>query len=153
MNLTPINVYIDNNIKEKNNNVKKFSLYLCDILSSIKILHWYSNEYNFHKILNEIYESFDESFDKLVEEIIGVTNSGVCFSLECPERSVKKLLDSSCTEEQIKELFGILESLENTVKNKNMEIFVNSCFNGINNTIEEILSASNKCKYLINMIK
>jgi DNA-binding ferritin-like protein len=154
MNLTPINVYINSNLEQKNNSVKEFSLYLCDILNSIKLLHWYSYEYNFHKILDETYESFDNLFDKLIEEIIGITKNVNNFSLEFPKRDVKKVLDSDCLEEQIKELSGVLESLENTIKNSNMNTFVESnSFNGINNTIEEILSASNKCKYLINMIK
>lgn len=154
MNLTPINVYINSNLEQKNNSVKEFSLYLCDILNSIKLLHWHSNEYNLHKILDETYESFDDLFDKLIEEIIGITKKANNFSLEFPKRDVKKVLESCCLEEQINELLSILESLENTIKNNNMDNFIkNNCFNGINNTIEEILSVSNKCKYLIGMIK
>jgi DNA-binding ferritin-like protein len=154
MNLTPINVYINSNLEQKNNSVKEFSLYLCDILNSIKLLHWYSNEYNLHKILDETYESFDDLFDKLIEEIIGITKKANNFSLEFPKRDVKKVLESCCLEEQINELLSILASLENTIKNNNMDNFIkNNCFNGINNTIEEILSVSNKCKYLIGMIK
>lgn len=154
MNLTPINVYINSNLEQKNNSVKEFSLYLCDILNSIKLLHWYSNEYNLHKILDKTYESFDDLFDKLIEEIIGITKKANNFSLEFPKRDVKKVLESCCLEEQINELLSILESLENTIKNNNMDIFIkNNCFNGISNTIEEILSVSNKCKYLIGMIK
>ena len=73
MNLTPINVYINSNLEQKNTSVKDFSLYLCDVLSSIKLLHWYSDEYNFHEILDDTYETFDNLFDKLIEEIIGIT--------------------------------------------------------------------------------
>lgn len=154
MNLTPINVYINSNLEQKNNSVKDFSLYLCDVLSSIKLLHWYSDEYNFHKILDETYESFDDLFDKLIEEIIGITKKVNNFNLEFPRRDVKKVLDSCSLEEQLKELLGVLESLENTIKNNNMDSFIKqNSFNGINNTIEEILSTSNKCKYLISMIK
>lgn len=154
MNLTPINIYINSNLEQKNTSVKDFSLYLCDVLSSIKLLHWYSDEYNFHEILDDTYETFDNLFDKLIEEIIGITKKTNSFYLEFPKRDVKKVLDSSSLEEQIKELLGVLESLENSIKNNNMDSFIKSnSFNGINNTIEEILSASNKCKYLISMIK
>ncbi len=153
MNLTPINVYISNNMQE-NNKIKEFSLYLCDVLASLKLIHWYSLDYNLHKILNKTYESFDGLFDKLIEELIGICQDSNSFLLDCPERDIKKVLICSSREEQINEILSILKSLENTIKNQNMESIINKLhFSGINNIIEEILSESNKCKYLLKMIK
>lgn len=151
MNLTPINIYIQTNTN--NNSIDEFSLYLCDILSSFKIVHWNSKDYNFHKIIGKFYSSFDNVFDKLMEEIIGVCSiQGANFSVQSPERNLKKLNQCSCSESQINEIFSILESLENTLKTTEMNSFISSSKNGINNTIDEIQSLSNSLKYLLKML-
>jgi DNA-binding ferritin-like protein len=149
-----INTYIAQNTSAKENNIREFSLYLCDILSSFKILHWYSKDYNFHNLTGKFYEDFDELFDSLMEEIIGVyNNKNICFSVSCPERDLKKINQCICLKDQIDEAFSTLDSLESTIKSEDMSEFVSSSCNGINNLIEEILSLSNKFKYLSSMLQ
>lgn len=152
MNLTPVNAYITSNLVE-NNLVYDFSLYLCDVLSSLRILHWNSEDYNVHKILGDFYSTFDSTFDSLVEEIIGVSKiTGLNFNVNSPKRDLNILKNCLSKEEQIKEIFCILESLENTIKGEEMLSFISSYNkNGINNTIDEILSISNKFKYLLSL--
>ena len=41
--------------------------YLTNFLSKIKILHWYTLNYNLHKILNDVYDNLSEHFDSLQE--------------------------------------------------------------------------------------
>jgi DNA-binding ferritin-like protein len=150
--MNDINTYISQNISVKESTIKEFSIYLCDILSSFKILHWYSKDYNFHKLIGKFYNEFDELFDELMEEIIGVSKEkNINFSVICPERDIRKINDCLCLNDQIEEVFNILDSLQSTIKNKNMEEFVSVSINGINNIIEEINSASNKLKYLLSM--
>lgn len=149
-----INTYISQNMTIKENNINDFSLYLCNILTSFKILHWYSKDYNFHKLVGKFYEDFDSLFDSLMEEIIGVSNSqNICFSVSCPEVSLKNVNDSKCLASQIDDLFYIIENLEKTIKNDEMNDFVKSTFNGINNLIEELLSLCNKVRYLVSMLE
>jgi DNA-binding ferritin-like protein len=152
MNLTPINIYTSSNIDK--NLLNDFSLYLCDVLSSFRILHWHSKDYNFHKIVGKFYSDFDEIFDSLIEEIIGVSNiKNINFNVKSPERDLTNLNKCFNKEEQIKEVFSVLDSLENTLKGEEMQYFVSSSFkNGINNTIDEILSLSNSFKYLLSML-
>lgn len=153
MNLTPINVYISSNMNDENL-LNEFSLYLCDVLSSFRILHWYSKDYNFHKIVGDFYTKIDPVFDSLVEEIIGVCKiKNLIFNVKSPQRDLSILNKCSCKNEQIKEIFSILDSLENTIKGEDMMSFVSSCDkNGIINTIDEILSMSNGLKYLLSMM-
>lgn len=154
MNLTPINVYINNNLNDNNNKIKQFNFFLLDVLSSIKFIHWHSNNYNFHKILDNVYNNFNELFDKLSEEIIGMSKTkNICFNIQCPERNLTNLFECNTFEDQINEYYSILDSLESTLKNNDMSLLLNNSINGINNTLEEIFSESNKSKYLINMLK
>lgn len=150
MNLTPINIYTHPVTNE--NLINDFSLYLCDILSSLRILHWYSKNYNFHEIIGNFYSDFDKMFDNLMEEIIGVCSiQNINFTVKSPERDLKKINQCECVESQINEIFSILESMENTLKNEDMQYFISLSRNGINNTIDEIQSLSNKLKYLLKM--
>jgi len=148
------NTFITYNTEIKQNSINDFSLYLCNILNSFKILHWYSKNYNFHKLTGKFYEDFDSLFDSLMEEIIGVSNhKNICFSITCPEVILKNINNSNCLKDHINDLFSILEDLENTIKSNEMTNFTSSSFNGINNLIEEILSLCNKTRYLISMIE
>lgn len=154
MNLTPINVYINNSLNEDNNKIKQFNLFLLDVLSSIKLIHWHSDNYNFHKILDDVYNNFNELFDKLSEEIIGISkNKNICFNIQCPERNLTGLFDCNNLQNQINEYYSILDSLESTLKNDDISFLIDNSVNGINNILEEIFSESNKSKYLINMLK
>jgi DNA-binding ferritin-like protein len=149
-----MNAYITQNVTIKQNNINDFSLYLCNILTSLKMLHWYSKDYNFHELIGKFYEDFDPLFDSLMEEIIGVSNSrNICFSVTCPEVSLKNINDSKCLNSQIDDVFYILENLEKTIKSDEMSEFISSSYNGINNLIEEILSLSNKVRYLVSMLE
>jgi DNA-binding ferritin-like protein len=148
-----MNAYISQNLEEKKDTVREFSIYLCDILSSFKILHWYSTDYNFHKLTEKIYNKFDVLFDSLSEEIIGICKrKNISFSVNCPERDIRKINDCLCLNDQIDEVFNILDSLESTIKNNEMNEFISLSSNGINNTIEEIISSSNQLKYLLSML-
>jgi hypothetical protein len=134
-------------------NTKYFALILLKTLSSLKMLHWYTNNFNYHSIIGDLYESLDTQFDKLLEEIIG-TSSNVCFPAFSPDSintddilDLEQDLDSFI--DQFNKISTILKAYLNSPEFYNYTSAVPS---GLNNTKEEILSAINKASYLINML-
>jgi DNA-binding ferritin-like protein len=70
MNLEIIKINkIDSNLET----TKLFGLLLNNILLNIKMMHWYTDNYNVHKILGNDYDTLSDLFDKIQEEIIGTS--------------------------------------------------------------------------------
>lgn len=134
-------------------NSKYFALILLKTLSSLKMLHWYTNNFNYHNIIGDLYESLDNLFDKLQEEIIG-TNSNICFPAFSPDSiNPEEILnleqDLNSFIDQFNKITTILKAYLNSPEFYN---YVSVVPSGLNNVKEEILSAINKASYLINMI-
>jgi hypothetical protein len=132
-----------------------FGIILGKILSQIKMLHWYSNCYNSHMIFGELYESLDNLFDKLQEEIIGtVKTTGVDF----PEFSVDLFKDPNqliYTDKEYvyQEFYKICNDTKNVLCSSEFKGYVESIKSGIANTKDEILTSLNKTAYLLSLTK
>jgi DNA-binding ferritin-like protein len=135
---------IDNNLET----TKKFGMFLNNILSSMKMLHWYTNNYNVHKILGKHYEKLSNLFDKLQEEIIG-TSSGSNVLFPMVNTSTFELLDYS---DFSNAYITIIEQFKNNTNSIEFNNYLNSVSSGINNTKEEIFSEINKTLYLLSLI-
>lgn len=101
---------------------------------SIKLLHWMADDFNEHIILNELYESFDEKLDDLIEQILG--RHGV----DGKKPQIKIKFDNSM--HMINYCIKYYDDAINRCKHEE-----------IKNTIAEIIAAFNKAKYLMSQVK
>lgn len=135
---------------------RELGLFLQKALTIIKMTHWYVCDYDKHVILGNLYESLDELFDDLQEEVIGTCRSNnVIFpkinleALSCENLSAfndqSGEIISNFSEVNLK-LCNLFASLE-------FKAFLTQVPSGINNTVEEILSALNKASYLLSIVK
>ena len=118
------------------------------------MLHWYSNDYQVHLILGELYDSLDDLFDKLQEEIIGTSRIQ---KVNFPSfNSNLKLEDINQFKGGIQEIVNTYNSVANCTKELLTSIefngYVTSVKSGINNTKEEIITSFNKADYLLSLI-
>jgi DNA-binding ferritin-like protein len=130
--------------------------YLTNFLSKIKILHWYTLNYNLHKILNDVYDNLSEHFDSLQEEIIGTSKIN---SISFPnlDLSNSQTLNSNynflSSDKSIIDFYDTLtKEIKNILCGNEFNSYVSNNQTGLNNIKEEILSEINKSLYLISMI-
>jgi hypothetical protein len=132
-----------------------FGLILKSVQTHIHLLHWYAEDINVHEILGEVYESLDESFDKLQEEIIGTTKSYNAifpsFNLQIDTQDLSQYnVDPATT---INSYNDISTQLKNILSSVEFNTFVNTVCSGLNNTKEDILTILNKGSYLLSMVR
>jgi DNA-binding ferritin-like protein len=133
---------------------RKFGVILTNIQSYIHMLHWYANDYQVHLILGELYDSLDDLFDKLQEEIIGTSRIQ---KVNFPSfNSNLKLEDINQFKGGIQEIVNVYNSVANCTKEFLTSIefngYVTSVKSGINNTKEDIITSFNKADYLLSLI-
>jgi hypothetical protein len=133
---------------------RKFGVILTNIQSYIHMLHWYANDYQVHLILGELYDSLDDLFDKLQEEIIGTSRIQ---KVNFPSfNSNLKLEDINQFKGGIQEIVNVYNSVANCTKELLTSIefngYVTSVKSGINNTKEDIITSFNKADYLLSLI-
>lgn len=128
-----------------------FANLLNNVLNNIKMCHWYAVDYNLHIITGNLYENLSDKFDELQEQIIGVIKSNsVMFPIFNVSQGVENMPEGY---EHIERLLFYTKLLSSVLSSLAMKHFVEDCGpNGINNTIEEILSSINKSLYLIGML-
>ena len=133
------------------NSTMDFGILLNNITASIKMLHWYSDNYNVHEILGELYESLIDLFDKLQEEIIGTCKQyNVPFPSFTSDNFNPKNIN--CEQNIIQSYSDLSEKTKNIFCSMEFNSFVNTSNSGINNTKEDILTSINKTNYLISMV-
>lgn len=134
---------------------KDFAIFLTSVLSSLQLCHWYADDYNVHQIVGDLYNELQKSFDKLLEEIIGITKSScIGFVMISPKINTNDLLLYRCSPHlKIEEVLKVVDEILNVLNCQEFKTFIGSSSNGINNNREEILSSCNKAKYLLGMIK
>jgi DNA-binding ferritin-like protein len=133
---------------------REFGILLKQIQSYIHMVHWYSNDYQVHLIIGDLYESLDDLFDKLQEEIIGTSKIQ---NINFPKFTCNLNLND------INQFKGDIQNIVNTYNSVAIFIkkiltsiefngYVTSVKSGINNTKEDIISTFNKTDYLLSLI-
>lgn len=134
---------------------RKLGAVFTTFLSDIRMMHWYTLNYNLHSIFGSLYDDLSELIDKLQEEIIGTSRqTGISF----PDCNLDKFLQFDINnfkdDESIKFYFNVLQStLKQLLESPEFISYTKSVTSGINNTKEEIISLLNKTNYLISMTK
>jgi DNA-binding ferritin-like protein len=143
-------------ITPKSNTIE-FADFLNKFLSKVKLIHWYTLNFNLHKILNDVYSDLSDSFDSFQEEIIGTSNSQ---NNQFPIIDVKNtqifkddLSMFNNDENMIIFYKNITSELKNILCSVELNNYISNSQSGLNNSKEEILNKINKSLYLISMIK
>lgn len=145
MNIEIIKISSNGNLEQ----TKQFGMFLNQFLSSLKMLHWYTTNYDAHKILGNDYEKLSDIFDSLQEEIIGT-----CQSSNIPfPMPVSNNLNDLDYQNIIESYKSITDQLKNNINSLDFNNYLTNVSSGINNTKEEILSQINKTLYLLSLIK
>lgn len=136
-------------------NTKYFALFLLKSLSYLRLLHWYTDNFNYHSIVGELYESLDNLFDKFQEEIIGTSsNSNIPFPGFSPDSiNLDEIIETPTDLNSFLDCFQKTTTLLRAYLNSpELSNYIESVPSGLNNTKEEIISAINKATYLLNMV-
>lgn len=133
---------------------KNFGIVLNRILSTIKMLHWYSKIYNVHTILGDLYDGLSDSFDELQEEIIGTsTKTQLKFPNYKLEYNYDEMFDAYVDDQTlITHYYSTINVIVEILNSFEFDAYVKESKSGINNTKEEILSQINKANYLLSMV-
>jgi hypothetical protein len=135
---------------------REFGILLTKALSIIHMVHWYAPNYDTHVILGDLYDSLDDLFDKLQEEIIGTSKlqnqqfpslGPVVLDLDYINQyrsEGNNIMDTYTKTYQT--VVNILSSLEFTS-------YVDNVRSGLNNTKEEVFTSFNKANYLLSLVK
>jgi DNA-binding ferritin-like protein len=142
-------------IAPKNDTIE-FAEYLNTFLSKVKMMHWYTLNFNLHKILNDVYDNLSDSFDTLQEEIIGTSRNGNCpFPIINTKNTQIYKMDYSIlnSDKDIVDQYKVITiEIKNILLGSELTNYISTVQSGLNNTKEEILTEINKSLYLISMI-
>jgi DNA-binding ferritin-like protein len=134
---------------------REFGLFLNKLTSSIKMAHWYTQDYNIHKILGKLYDNLNNLFDKMQDEIIGTSKTSNVFFPKL--NLIVDNIESLENYQDDQKIINVFDQIKMTLKNLLCSLefiqYVDSVQSGINNTKEEIISELNKTEYLLSMIK
>jgi len=133
---------------------RQFGLLLKKIQGHIHMLHWYANNYQVHLILGDLYESIDDLFDKLQEEIIGTTKI---------QKATFPTFSNILNLDEIIKFKGSVQDIVNTYNQISILIkeiltslefnnYITSVKSGLTNTKEDIITTFNKADYLLSLI-
>ena len=121
----------DNN---DNNELSSIINLLLQFRTDIKMFHWQTESFAYHKISDELLSSIDDSSDKLIEALSGLLNIRPKVNCSIMVRNVDKDLFLN----ELDEVSDVLRNATKIVK-----------FSEIANIRDEILGAINKAKYLM----
>lgn len=133
---------------------KSFGIFLSNILSLIKLMHWYTDNFQVHKILGKLYNNLENNFDSLQEEIIGVVKDQRSpFNVSTPIIDPNDaMLYKASSEEKLNEIYKTIDVIIDVLCSLEFKTFVDGSKCGINNTKETIVSFCNQSKYLLRLI-
>jgi DNA-binding ferritin-like protein len=133
----------------------QFGIFLKKVQSILHLLHWYSKNYNVHEILGNLYETLDKKFDKLQEEIIGTSReNNVLFPSFSPFLDIDNIEQyKGNIEDTILNYKILAKCLQDILTSIEFKNYTNSINSGINNTVDDVLTALNKANYLLSMVQ
>jgi len=125
------------------------------MLSDIKMMHWYTQNYNLHLIFADLYDALSDLVDKLQEEIIGTSRqTGISFPDCNLDEFLKFDINNFKDDESIIFCFNALQStFKEILESAEFISYTKSVTSGLLNTKDEIISILNKTNYLISMTK
>jgi len=122
----------DNN---DNNELSSIINLLLQFRTDIKMFHWQTESFAYHKISDELLSSIDDSSDKLIEALSGLLNIRPKVNCSIMVRNVDKDLFLN----ELDEVSDVLRNATKIVK-----------FSEIANIRDEILGEIDKAKYLMS---
>lgn len=134
--------------------VRTFGVFLNKSLSMLRMTHWFTNDYNTHVIIGNLYDDLSELFDTLMEEIIGTTKQqGTLFPvLSLNAIDLDNISSYSC-EANIETFNKTCQLILANINSNEFKGYLDNTISGINNTREEIISKINKANYLLSLVK
>lgn len=147
--------FISNQVESTLDSTRNFGIFLNKSLSIIKMCHWYTEDYNVHKILGKVYDNLSDLFDSLQEEIIGTSKQqGKPFPEIFIEIDLENIQNYRPVEGiNMQSYYKASQSIVSALTCQEMTSYVSSVVSGINNTKEEIISTLNNANYLLSMVK
>lgn len=145
---------ITNPVESTLDSSRNFGIFLNKSLSIIKMTHWYTENYNTHKILGKVYEDLSELFDDLQEEIIGTIKQQqkqfpqISYTLDFENINNYRAFDDI----NMKSYYTATQTIFAVLNSQEFTAYINSVTSGINNIKEEIFSTLNKANYLLDMV-
>jgi hypothetical protein len=135
---------------------RKFGIFLNKILAGIKMFHWYTLNYNFHIITDNLHKDLSKQIDSLMEELIEVVRTqNTPFNVNLPE--IKNFENCQTYQPELQNFANkyneISYALMQVLNSPEFTEFLQQTISGINNIKEEIVSALNKASYLLNQVK
>jgi hypothetical protein len=155
MNIQP-NTFITQPMTSTLDGTRKFGLFLNKILAGIKMFHWYSLNYNFHTVTDDLHKGLSKLVDTLIEELIEVVRSqNIPFELNLPE--IQNFENCQTYQPELQSFSSkyneISYALLQVLNSPEFTDFTQKSISGINNVKEEIVSLLNKTSYLLNQIR
>jgi DNA-binding ferritin-like protein len=155
MNTQTINITTQN-LESTLDNTRNFGLFLNKILAGIKMFHWYTLNYNFHIVTDDLYKNLSKLIDTFMEELIEVVRTqNIPFNINIPE--IQNFDNCQTYQPELQNFTNkyneISYTLMQVLNSQEFFQFTQSTISGINNVKEEILSLLNKTSYLLNQIK
>ena len=135
-----------------------FANLLNNILTNVRMCHWYTTNFNVHNITGDLYNSLNLLADQLQEEIIGsVKSSNILFPLFNTSEGVSDFSDEEdCNIKEhgeVERVIFYIKLLTTILTSLPFQHYIEDCGpNGIKNTVDEIISQINKFLYLNDMI-
>lgn len=127
-------LYMKSDNECDNNELNCIINLLLQFRTDIKIYHWQTESFAYHKISDELLSSIDDLSDKLVEALLGILNIRPEVNSSILVRDVNKDL-----------LLNELNGVSNVLRNKTKIM----TFSEIANIRDELLGAIDKAKYLM----
>ena len=151
MEMIPIEISTENSL----DSTREFGLFLIKCLSTIKMIHWYTDTYNAHVIFGSLYEDIEELFDELQEEIIGTKKQSNIlfprFSFNCEQYENISLY----RDENLKILdvyYNLYNDITNVLTSLEFNTHTTKIKSGIKNTVDSIITRFNKTNYLLSSL-
>lgn len=134
--------------------VRTFGVFLNKSLSILRMTHWFTNDYNTHIIIGNLYDDLSELFDNLIEEIIGTTRQqGILFPVLSLNAIDSDNISSYSCESNIETFNKTCQLILANINSNEFKSYTDNIISGINNTREEIISKINKTNYLLSLVK